>query len=132
MNIESSMDVFKNKDIFTKWISFILISSTDLQCIILNSKKTNFWRTQPDKPDTYLATIEAIYYFLLEYHLEFLETTTEYKGQYDNLLYFYSFMYKLVQQSAVERENEEREAKKKEQMKDNSDGGDRKDVETKE
>ncbi len=77
---------------------------------MLNTKKTHFWRTQGDKPDTYLATIEAIYYFILEYHQEVLGSDPQ--GQYDNLLYFFTFMYKLVQMSAAETKGLSREEKK--------------------
>ncbi|XP_008119076.2 tRNA-uridine aminocarboxypropyltransferase 1 isoform X2 [Anolis carolinensis] len=62
--------------------------------IELKSRKTCFWRHQKGKPDTYLSTIEAIYYFLVDYHKEFLKE--KYEGQYDNLLFFFSFMYKLI------------------------------------
>ncbi|CAH1775502.1 unnamed protein product [Owenia fusiformis] len=62
-----------------------------LQCIELKSRETKFWRHQKDKPRTYLATIEAIYYFLLEYHQSFVPS--EYIGQYDDLLFFFVFMY---------------------------------------
>ncbi|XP_053129033.1 tRNA-uridine aminocarboxypropyltransferase 1 [Hemicordylus capensis] len=62
--------------------------------IELKSRKTCFWRHQKGKPDTYLSTIEAIYYFLVEYHKELLKE--KYEGQYDNLLFFFSFMYKLI------------------------------------
>ncbi|XP_074863335.1 tRNA-uridine aminocarboxypropyltransferase 1 isoform X2 [Carettochelys insculpta] len=62
--------------------------------IELKTRKTCFWRRQKGKPDTYLATIEAIYYFLVEYHQEVLKES--YKGQYDNLLFFFSFMYTLI------------------------------------
>ena len=76
----------------------------------MNSQKTHFWRTQPDKPDTYLATVEAVYYFLLEYHQEVLKT--EHAGRYDNLLYFFSFMHKLVQRSSAETEGMSKEEKR--------------------
>ncbi|XP_054858708.1 tRNA-uridine aminocarboxypropyltransferase 1 [Eublepharis macularius] len=62
--------------------------------IELKSRKTCFWRHQKGKPDTYLSTIEAIYYFLVDYHRELLKE--KYEGQYDNLLFFYSFMYRLI------------------------------------
>ncbi|KAJ7396092.1 hypothetical protein BTVI_148582 [Pitangus sulphuratus] len=62
--------------------------------IELKTRKTCFWRHQKGKPDTYLSTIEAIYYFLVDYHQEILKET--YKGQYDNLLFFFSFMYTLI------------------------------------
>ncbi|XP_058703183.1 tRNA-uridine aminocarboxypropyltransferase 1 isoform X3 [Poecile atricapillus] len=62
--------------------------------IELKTRKTCFWRHQKGKPDTYLSTIEAIYYFLVDYHQEILKES--YKGQYDNLLFFFSFMYTLI------------------------------------
>ncbi|NXI86747.1 DTWD1 protein, partial [Rhipidura dahli] len=62
--------------------------------IELKTRKTCFWRHQKGKPDTYLSTIEAIYYFLVDYHQEILKES--YKGQYDNLLFFFSFMHTLI------------------------------------
>ncbi|XP_006135114.2 tRNA-uridine aminocarboxypropyltransferase 1 [Pelodiscus sinensis] len=62
--------------------------------IELKTRKTCFWRHQKGKPDTYLSTIEAIYYFFVDYHQEILKES--YKGQYDNLLFFFSFMYTLI------------------------------------
>ncbi|NXA47275.1 DTWD1 protein, partial [Nothocercus julius] len=62
--------------------------------IELKTRKTCFWRHQKGKPDTYLSTIEAIYYFLVDYHQEILKEN--YKGQYDNMLFFFSFMYTLI------------------------------------
>lgn len=66
----------------------------ELLHVELRSQKTHFWRKQKGKPDTYLATIEAIYYFLADYHRLFLKEN--YNGEYDNLLFFYSFMHKLI------------------------------------
>lgn len=60
----------------------------------LKTRKTCFWRHQKGKPDTFLSTIEAIYYFLVDHHTELLRE--KYGGQYDNLLFFYSFMHRLV------------------------------------
>ncbi|XP_006895389.1 PREDICTED: DTW domain-containing protein 1 [Elephantulus edwardii] len=60
----------------------------------LKSRKTCFWRHQKGKPDTFLSTIEAIYYFLVDYHTDILKE--KYMGQYDNLLFFYSFMHQLI------------------------------------
>ncbi|XP_012865512.1 PREDICTED: DTW domain-containing protein 1 isoform X1 [Dipodomys ordii] len=60
----------------------------------LKTRKTCFWRHQKGKPDTFLSTIEAIYYFLVGYHTDVLKE--KYEGQYDNLLFFYSFMYQLI------------------------------------
>ncbi|XP_038669185.1 tRNA-uridine aminocarboxypropyltransferase 1 [Scyliorhinus canicula] len=66
----------------------------ELLHVELRTRKTRFWRRQKGKPDTYLATIEAIYYFLVDYHSLFLKEN--YNGEYDNLLFFYSFMYRLI------------------------------------
>ncbi|XP_072889199.1 tRNA-uridine aminocarboxypropyltransferase 1 [Hemitrygon akajei] len=66
----------------------------ELLHVELRTQKTHFWRNQKGKPDTYLATIEAIYYFLVDYHRLILKEN--YSGEYDNLLFFYSFMYRLI------------------------------------
>nr|XP_033776159.1 DTW domain-containing protein 1 isoform X2 [Geotrypetes seraphini]XP_033776160.1 DTW domain-containing protein 1 isoform X2 [Geotrypetes seraphini] len=74
-----------------------IISDERLQGLVqveLKKRKTCFWRHQKGKPDTYLSTIEAIYYFLVDYHNLILRET--YQGEYDNLLFFFSFMYKLI------------------------------------
>ncbi|KAM4743867.1 tRNA-uridine aminocarboxypropyltransferase 1 isoform 2-T2 [Anableps anableps] len=60
----------------------------------LKTRKTCFWRSQKGKPDTYLATIEAIYYFLKDFHQHCLGQ--EYSGEYDNLLFFYSYLHSLI------------------------------------
>ncbi|XP_040198565.1 tRNA-uridine aminocarboxypropyltransferase 1 [Rana temporaria] len=65
-----------------------------LAAVEMTERKTCFWRHQKGTPDTYLSTIEAIYYFMVDYHIQILEK--DYHGEYDNLLFFYSFMYKLV------------------------------------
>ncbi|XP_074863334.1 tRNA-uridine aminocarboxypropyltransferase 1 isoform X1 [Carettochelys insculpta] len=96
----------RSEDIVLKKVIFIdstwnqtnkIITDERLQGLLqieLKTRKTCFWRRQKGKPDTYLATIEAIYYFLVEYHQEVLKES--YKGQYDNLLFFFSFMYTLI------------------------------------
>ncbi|KAM4677287.1 tRNA-uridine aminocarboxypropyltransferase 1 isoform 1-T2 [Discoglossus pictus] len=60
----------------------------------LTERKTCFWRHQKGSPDTYLSTIEAIYYFMVDYHTLILKR--DYNGDYDNLLFFYSFMHRLI------------------------------------
>lgn len=58
----------------------------------MHTYKTKFWRPNGKRyDDTCLATIEAIYYFLKEYHTIFLGQ--EYTGQYDNLLCIFKYMY---------------------------------------
>ncbi len=79
--------------------------------MILTSRTTTFWRTQHNKPDTYLATIEAIYYFLVDYHKIMLQR--DYNGQYDNLLFFYSFLHGLVKKAEEEKEAKESQVQKK-------------------
>ncbi|XP_012504604.1 PREDICTED: DTW domain-containing protein 1 [Propithecus coquereli] len=72
----------------------------------LKTRKTCFWRHQKGKPDTFLSTIEAIYYFLVDYHTDVLKE--KYKGQYDNLLFFYSFMYQLIKNAKCSGDKETR------------------------
>ncbi|NWQ94584.1 DTWD1 protein, partial [Burhinus bistriatus] len=100
--------ILNNRSEVTKLKKIIFIDSTwnqtnkiitderlqGLLQIELKTRKTCFWRHQKGKPDTYLSTIEAIYYFLVDYHQEILKEN--YKGQYDNLLFFFSFMYTLI------------------------------------
>ncbi|XP_067411885.1 tRNA-uridine aminocarboxypropyltransferase 1 [Emydura macquarii macquarii] len=105
-NISEYKSNSRSEDTVLKKIIFIdstwnqtnkIITDERLQGLLqieLKTRKTCFWRHQKGKPDTYLSTIEAIYYFLVEYHQEVLEES--YKGQYDNLLFFFSFMYTLI------------------------------------
>ncbi|MFT7816510.1 DTW domain-containing protein 1 [Arapaima gigas] len=74
-----------------------IITDERLQALLqveLKTRKTCFWRHQRGSPDTYLATIEAIYYFLKDYHMQYL--SEEYRGEYDNLLYFFVYLHKLI------------------------------------
>ncbi|KAK2853779.1 hypothetical protein Q5P01_006440 [Channa striata] len=66
----------------------------DLVQVELKMRKTCFWRHQKGKPESYLATIEAIYYFLKDFHEHCL--AQEYNGEYDNLLFFYSYLHSVV------------------------------------
>ncbi|KAM9765724.1 tRNA-uridine aminocarboxypropyltransferase 1 isoform 2-T2 [Menidia menidia] len=65
----------------------------------LKTRKTCFWRRQKGKPDTYLATIEAIYYFFKDFQQ--LCLSQEYDGEYDNLLFFYSFLHSVVNKAKM-------------------------------
>lgn len=65
-----------------------------LTCVELKTRKTKFWRHQDDVPDTYLSTVEAIYYFMREFHETFMNTN--YKGEYDNILFFFTFMHRKI------------------------------------
>ncbi|GAM23474.1 hypothetical protein SAMD00019534_066490 [Acytostelium subglobosum LB1] len=67
-----------------------------LRCIKIDQHKTLFWRYQ-QHGDAYLATIEAIYYFYRELHMRL--NGGNYDGQYDNLLFYYTFFYNLIQKT---------------------------------
>lgn len=71
----------------------------DLLQVELKTRKTCFWRHQKGKPDTYLATIEAIYYFLRDFHELCLDQV--YSGEYDNMLFFYSFLHSVVNKAKI-------------------------------
>uniref|UniRef100_UPI003AAF9C26 tRNA-uridine aminocarboxypropyltransferase 1 n=1 Tax=Centroberyx gerrardi TaxID=166262 RepID=UPI003AAF9C26 len=79
-----------------------IITDERLQALLqveLKMRKTCFWRHQKGKPDTYLSTIEAIYYFLKDYHKHCL--AQEYSGEYDNLLFFYSYLHSLITKAKI-------------------------------
>lgn len=93
-----------------------------IPCIVISNRISQFWRHQKGSPRWYLATIEAIHQFLIEVHLHkwgldkdykgiyncFSENTftnlenlynlneNAYRGQYDNLLFFFKHMYGLI------------------------------------
>jgi DTW domain len=106
---------------------------SSLNCCIIQNRLTKFWRSQKDSPDWYLATIEAIHQFLMEFHIYAFgieknyfdnclsdfklintdwipkhkiiesekdsnvdERVAPYCGQYDNILYYFSFIYALI------------------------------------
>ncbi|KAK6195793.1 hypothetical protein SNE40_001148 [Patella caerulea] len=69
----------------------------DITRVELKSRKTKFWRNHDGNPEEYLSTIEALYYFVCDYHN--LCLPSEYDGQYDNLLFFFCFMYDKIRQS---------------------------------
>ena len=68
----------------------------DLPQVIIQSRKTLFWRYQTGKPQEYLSTIEAVYYLCVDYHE--LVIKKNYAGEYDNLLFFFKFMFEKIHQ----------------------------------
>ncbi|XP_067014530.1 tRNA-uridine aminocarboxypropyltransferase 1 [Anabrus simplex] len=62
-----------------------------LPCVVLEHRLSQFWRHQNGSPRWYLATIEAVHQFLVELHGQ--TESESYSGQYDNLLYFFKYMY---------------------------------------
>lgn len=105
-NEDKSMACGRDNTNYLKKVIFIdstwnqtnkIISDERLQGLVsveMTERKTCFWRHQKGSPDTYLSTIEAIYYFMVDFHMQILEK--DYNGEYDNLLFFFSFMYKLI------------------------------------
>lgn len=66
----------------------------NIPTVKLSDQNTVYWRHNDEMPFTYLATIEAIYSFLkVSHELAY----GEYDNRYDDMLYFYSYFYKLVQ-----------------------------------
>ncbi|KNC54974.1 DTW domain-containing protein 1 [Thecamonas trahens ATCC 50062] len=68
----------------------------DLPRVRMNSYETLFWRYQPGMDATYLATIEAIYYFYREYARAAADDGS-YDGRYDGLMYLFAHQYELIQ-----------------------------------
>ncbi|XP_060517438.1 tRNA-uridine aminocarboxypropyltransferase 1 [Cylas formicarius] len=93
-----------------------------IPCVVIENRISQFWRHQKGSPRWYLATIEAIHQFVLEIHLHCWGLNPNYKGikncftendlghiqsfytanpkgycgQYDNLLYFFKYMYDTI------------------------------------
>lgn len=59
----------------------------------ITSYKTHFWRYQQEGADC-LSTIEAIYHFYREFHTR---AFGDYAGDYDNLLWYFTFFHGLIQ-----------------------------------
>lgn len=92
------------------WSQAAAINRTDPYCKLRRIKinpnlRTVFWRYQ-DLGEHCLSTIEAIYYFMREFQ-EARDNDTDktdaavYDGRFDNLLYFFSFFYHLIQKSYI-------------------------------
>lgn len=84
--------------------------------IVLQNRASQFWRHQKGSPRWYLSTIEAIHQLMIELHInawgcdssfncdltnafpkhsihDHHPQCSPYKGEYDNLLYFFKYMY---------------------------------------
>lgn len=68
----------------------------DLPRVEMKNYTTQFWRCQEGLPTSCLSTIEAIYYFVREFHEEVLGET--YLNDYDNLLFFFVYFYKKIRE----------------------------------
>lgn len=70
-----------------------------VQKVTIEPRKTYFWRFQNISVN-YLSTIEAIYYLYVEYAQTYqLKEGEQYDGRYDNLLFYYKYLYDLIQYS---------------------------------
>ncbi|KAF5295415.1 hypothetical protein FQA39_LY13076 [Lamprigera yunnana] len=90
-----------------------------LRSVVVQQRISQFWRHHKGSPRWYLSTVEAIHQFLVELHLNMWglcadyrglkncfadkivdhfvsNNTNSYSGQYDNLLFFFKRMYKLI------------------------------------
>lgn len=65
-----------------------------MQKVTIAPRKTHFWRFQ-QLSENHLATIEAIYYVYREFG-EMVEGNYD-DGRYDNLLFYYRYFYKMIQ-----------------------------------
>lgn len=71
-----------------------------LKMVKIQTEKTVFWRYQTGELDTSLATIEALYFFFRDYEVALNcpgRSYDAYKGTYDDILWFYAFNFKLIQ-----------------------------------
>lgn len=96
-----------------------------LKRIQLQDYETHFWRYQRGKPATFLSTIEAIYWFFVEFDKHFPDG--ESPRCFDNLLFFFAYMHSKIfkmydgrlkvteerRQRLAERQKEEAKQKKK-------------------
>lgn len=74
-------------------ITFVFLDAA-LPCVVLRTRKSLFWRYQLGKPDSYLATIEAIYDAVVNLEEKRLEVDGAiYDGRYDDLLFFFRYFY---------------------------------------
>lgn len=66
-----------------------------LTSVKISTEETTFWRYQ-EVDSSNLATVEALYFFFKEYDEAISDKP--YDGKYDDLLYYYTFNYNLIQE----------------------------------
>ncbi|KAI7901939.1 DTW domain-containing protein [Cokeromyces recurvatus] len=79
-----------------------------MQKVTIEPRSTYFWRFQ-NISINYLSTIEAIYYLYVEYAQAYELKTELYDGRYDNLLFYYKYLYDLIQYSYRKGQHKNRE-----------------------
>lgn len=87
--------VYLNCLILTTLLKNKIIS--ELPCVKLRIRLSQFWRHQKGSPRWFLATIEAIHQLLIEY-TEIEDMSDEPLQNYDNMLFFFRFMYEKIHQ----------------------------------
>ena len=101
-NIQNEINNFNVRVVFvdSTWNQTArILNHPNVKClrkIQIDDRETVFWRYQTGKSKKHLATIEAIYYFLVDFHLKVLKKS--YNGEYDHLLFLYKFMYGKIHQ----------------------------------
>lgn len=85
---------------FSFLILFLFVYAA-LPCVVLRTRKSLFWRYQLGKPDSYLATIEAIYDAVVSLDERRRGSDADggssYDGSYDNLLFFFRYFYEKME-----------------------------------
>ena len=109
LSIEEFLNIRNVIVIDGTWSQAAAINRTEPYCKLRRIKispnlRTVFWRYQ-DLGEHCLSTIEAIYYVMREYQ-ETLNKNNDaedviYDGRFDNLLYFFSYFYHLIQRSYI-------------------------------
>lgn len=80
-----------------------------VQKVTIEPRLTFFWRFQ-NLSVNYLSTIEAIYYLYVEYSQAYeLEKGQVYDGRYDNLMFYYKYLYDLIQFNYSKGEKKDKE-----------------------
>ncbi|KAI8977437.1 DTW domain-containing protein [Mycotypha africana] len=75
--------------------------------VTIEPRSTYFWRFQ-NISINYLATIEAIYYLYVEFALAYEVENQKYDGRYDNLLFYYKYLYDLIQYSYIRGQHKDK------------------------
>ncbi|KAI9256385.1 DTW domain-containing protein [Helicostylum pulchrum] len=80
-----------------------------VQKVTIEPRLTSFWRFQ-DISENYLSTIEAIYYLYVEYSQAYeIKPGQVYDGRYDNLMFYYKYLYDLIQYTYSKGEKKNKE-----------------------
>ena len=68
----------------------------------IQTEKTVFWRYQKGDIDNSLSSAEALYFFFRDYEVALNcagKDYAKYSGKYDNLLWFFVYNFKLIQEA---------------------------------